>query len=167
MWFQVIHLTQNRTCFGKLTSLLSPTILKHFKQILKQGCIILAQIGSKLPIYPEIYSGNIDYYFCVPIVFNFTTFEKKISESKSSDKVSWFWPKLGLTLSTKRELFGKVGQHCIGLSYPIMLRNFKKILRKQIIKLHDFCPNFPLPPKGIFLKNWLLLLISNYWTPLR
>ena len=60
MWFQVIHLPQNGTCFGKLTNitfayLLSPTILQHFKQILKQGCIILAQIGPKLPILPKRY----------------------------------------------------------------------------------------------------------------
>ena len=147
---------------------MSPTILKHFKQILKQGCIILAQIGSKLPILArDMFWEHWLLLLCAYCVRFYNIIWKKISESKSSDKVSWFWPKLGLILSTKRELFGKVGQHCIGLSYPIMLRNFKKILRKQIIKLHDFCPNCPLPPKGIFLKNWLLLLISNYWTPLR
>ena len=60
MWFQVTHLPQRRTCSGKLTNitfayLLSPTILQHFKQILKQGSIILAQIGPKLPILPKRY----------------------------------------------------------------------------------------------------------------
>ena len=55
MWFQVSHLPQKGTCFGKLTNItfayiLSPTILQHFKQILKQGSIILAQIGPKLSI---------------------------------------------------------------------------------------------------------------------
>ena len=58
--FQVIHLSQKGSCFGKLTNitfayLLSPTIRQHFKQILIQGCIILAQIGPKLPILPKRY----------------------------------------------------------------------------------------------------------------
>ena len=60
MWFQVTHLPQKGTCFRKLINiifayLLSPTILQHFKQILKQGCIILVQIVSKLPILPKRY----------------------------------------------------------------------------------------------------------------
>ena len=60
MSFQVTHLSQKGTCFRKLTNitfayLLSPTILQYFKQILKQGCIILAQIGPKLPILPKRY----------------------------------------------------------------------------------------------------------------
>ena len=51
---------QKGTCFGKLTNitfayLLSPTILKHFKIIFIQGCIILAQIVSKLPIFLKRY----------------------------------------------------------------------------------------------------------------
>ena len=60
MWFQVTHLPKNGTCFGKLTNitfayLLSPTTLQLFKQILKQGCIILACIGPKLSILPKRY----------------------------------------------------------------------------------------------------------------
>ena len=50
----------NLTNIRKLTNItfayqLSPTILQHFKQILIQGCIILAQIGPNLPIFPKRY----------------------------------------------------------------------------------------------------------------
>ena len=68
---------------------------------------------------------------------------------------------MGLALSTKREFIGKVDQHCIGLSYPIMLHIFKTILRQQIIRFHNFCPNFLLPQKGIFLETWLMLLMPT------
>ena len=36
-----------------------------------------------------------------------------------------------------------------------MLHNIKKILREQImrIRLHNFCPNFGLPQKGIFYEK--------------
>ena len=78
MWVKVTYLAQKGTCFGKLTNaafayLLSPTILQHFKQILKQVCIILAHFGPKLPIFfKERYIvGKLT--ICVPIVFYVTT----------------------------------------------------------------------------------------------
>ena len=40
-----------------------------------------------------------------------------------------------VALSTKREFFAKVDQHCFGLLYPIMLHNFKRILRQQIMRI--------------------------------
>ena len=60
MWFQITHLPQRGNCFRKLTNitfayLLSPTIILHFKQMFIQGCILLAQIGSKLLISPKRY----------------------------------------------------------------------------------------------------------------
>ena len=100
MWFQVIHLFQKGTCFEKLTNitfsyLLSPTVLQHFKQILKQGCIISAQIAH---FTQEIYSGKFDYYFCVPIVFYLTiTFQKKYQRPNHQTRLhnfspNWAWP---------------------------------------------------------------------------
>ena len=60
MWFQITYLPQKRTCFRKLTTitfayLLRPTILQHFKQIFIQGCIMLAEIGSKSLTFPKRY----------------------------------------------------------------------------------------------------------------
>ena len=60
MWFQINHLTQKGTCFGKLSNiffanLLSLTILEHSKQILIPGCKILTQLGPQLPIFPKRY----------------------------------------------------------------------------------------------------------------
>ena len=65
------------------------------EQIIRQGCIILAQIGLELPCPPK---GNL------------------------LEKLT----KIVLVL------------------YPIMLYNFKKILREQIIRLHNFLPKLPL-----------------------
>ena len=82
MWFQVTHLPQKGTCFRKLTNitfayLLSPTILQHFKQILIQGCIILAQIAR---FSRDVFSGKTDYYFSVFVVFYIATPLKNLRE---------------------------------------------------------------------------------------
>ena len=158
MQSQIIHLLQKGICFRKLTNitfayLLSPHQTNLYTR-LHNSASNWVQI---IHISQEIFSRKIDYYFCVPIVF--INISKKISESKSSDKVAQFWPKLGLALSIKREFIGKVDQHCIGLLYPIMLHNFQKSPGRADHKVPQFLPKFPLAVKGNFLGK--LINITN------
>ena len=101
---------------------------------------------------------------CTCCVLSYYSVSKKLSGIKSSKRLHNFVPDLAwVVFSIKNEFIGKVDQHFIGLLYPVMLHNFKKILWEQIIRLHNFCPNCCLPQKRIFLENWLM---SNYCTPL-
>ena len=102
--FQVIHLSQKGSCFGKLTNitfayLLSPTIRQHFKQILIQGCIILAQIGPKLPILPKRYIlGKLTITFvCLLCSILQQHFKKKSRRANHQTRLhnfgpNWAWP---------------------------------------------------------------------------
>ena len=135
MWFQVTHLLQKGTCFGKLTNitfayLLTPTILQHFNQILKQVCIILGQFGPKLPILPKRYIlGKLTIAFvCLLCSILQQNFQKNLGEQIIRQGFI-ILAQIGFDPVHQKGFFnGKVGQHCIGLPYPIMLHNFTKIL---------------------------------------
>ena len=123
--FQITHLPQKGTWFRKLTNitfvyLLSPTILQYFKQILKQGCTISAQIGPKLSIVPKRYflrkliitllNLKFNTLLKLPIVFYLTkTFQKKKSMRANHQTrlhnfgQNWAWP-----CPSKRNLLEKL-----------------------------------------------------------
>ena len=120
------------------------------------------------PIYPfstrYVFWENWLLLLCTCCVLSCYSILKKFSETKSSKRLHNFVSNLAwVDLSIKKEFIGNVDQHFIGLLYPVMLHNFKKILCEQIIRLHNLCPNYCLPQKIIFLENWLM---SNYCTPL-
>ena len=96
-----------------------------------------------------------------------TAFQKNSQEVNYQSRLHNFSPNWALVaLSNKREFIEKVDHHYSGLLCPIMPHNFKKLLREQImrIRLHNFCANCPLPQKGTFLENLLILLMPNYCT---
>ena len=115
----------------------------------------MAQIGSQLSIFPKIYFfGKVVCYYCLPTVFYHTTFLKKIIRENHQTRLHSFGPNwVQVALSTKRDFFGTIDQHCFGLLYPIMLHNFKKILRQQIMRIRFayFLPKLSLAPKEYFL----------------
>ena len=103
MWFQVTHLPKKGNCFGKLTNitfvyLLSPIIQQHFKQILKQSCIILAQIGPKLFILPKRYILEKSTTFVCLLCSISQHFKKKKSWRANHQTTlhnfdpNWAWP---------------------------------------------------------------------------
>ena len=115
----------------------------------------------------EIYSGKIYYYFCVPIVFYLTTtFQNKSRRVDHHIRLHNFGPNWAWPCPPKGNFWEKLASIALVFHIPLCYIISKKMLREQIIRLHDVCPNCPFPQKGIFLENWLLLLISNYWTPL-
>ena len=114
---------------GNLTNItfayqLSPTILQHFKQILIQGCIILAQIGPNLPIFPKRYIlGKLTIAFvCLLCSILQQHFKKKNLREQIIKQGCIILAQTGLHLLTKKEFIGKVDQHCIGLSHTIISR---------------------------------------------
>ena len=174
----MVHLLQKGNCFGKLTNItfaneLNSIILEHFKQNPQSGsldiklhnfCSDWVQINH---FSQEIFSGKMENFLlllCTCCVLSYYSISRKFSETKSSKRLHNFVPNLAwVDFSIKNEFIRKVDQYFIGLLYPVMLHNFKKILWEQIIRLHNFCPNCCLPQKRIFLENWL---VSNYFTPL-
>ena len=97
MWFQITHLPQKGTCFGSMSNIILPNYCPHHSTAFRKNpytrlysfgsnWIQIAHFSQEL--LGKLY-GKILYYFCVLIVFyRTTTFQKKISESKSSDKVA-------------------------------------------------------------------------------
>ena len=138
---------------------MSPTILQHFKQILTQSDIILAEIGPKLSIFPKRYIlGKLTITFvCLLCSILQQYFKKNLGKQIIRQ---------GCIILAKGTFLEKLANIAVVFHIPLCSIISKKILREQIVRLCDFCPNCPLPQKGIFLENWLFLLISNYWTPL-
>ena len=172
MCFLFTHLPEKGNYFGKLNNitlayLLSPSILQHLKQILKQSCIILAQIGPKLSILPKrCILGKLTITFVCLLCSILQQHFKKNWRANHHKRLhnfdwNWAWP-----CPPKGNFLEQLVNIALVFHIPLSYIISKKILREQIARLHDFCPNFPLPQKRIFLENWLLLLISNNWTPL-
>ena len=106
MWIQVTHFPKKRNCFGKLINitfvyLLSPIIQQHFKRILKQSCMILAQIGPKLFILPKRYIlGKSTIIFVCLLCSISQHFKKKKKKSwRANHQIrlhnfdpNWAWP---------------------------------------------------------------------------
>ena len=143
-----------------LCPIIAPNILKRpleqimvFKVAKPLANVVTNQpFGAKQNIFWEILLLLLSTY-CIVLYYNF---QKNFLQADHQTRLDNFGPNWArVTPSTKRELFGKVDQHYFGFLQPIMLHNFKKILREQImrIRLHNFCPNCPLPQKGIFFKN--------------
>ena len=158
MWFKITHLPKG-TCFRKLTNitfayLLSPTMLQHFKQVFKQGCIILAQIGPKLPIFPKRYFlGKLTITFVCLLVLSYNNISKENFREQMIRKCCIILVQIWFGSIHQKRIYWKSGPKLHWSFIPIMLHNLKKIEREQIIRLHNFCPNCPLSQKGIFLEN--------------
>ena len=118
----------------------------------------------------EIFSAKIDCHYRLPtVLYLTTTFQinsQRANHQRGLHNCGPNWTRVALSI--KMRFLGKAGQHWFGLLYPIILHKFKKTLREQImrIRLHNFCQNCPLLEKRILLENWLILLMSNYCTPL-
>ena len=175
---QITHLPHRETFLGKLTVifayLLCPIILLNiWKRSLEWIVILkvakmLANVvpNSKLPIFPrkEIVFENwltslLPTYWAPIILQHF----KQILRADIRYKVSY---NFGLNWVQIAYFLGKLTVTIVYLLISILLQHFKKVLREQIIRLDNFGPNWPLLQKGIFLENWLILLMFNYCTPL-
>ena len=98
--------------FWKVTNitfayLLSPTILQHFKQIVKQGCIILAQIGPKLPILPKRYILGKLTILCAYCVLSYNNILKKNLGEQIITQGCLILAQIGLNPVHQKGIFGK------------------------------------------------------------
>ena len=144
MWFQITHLPQKGTCFGKLTNitfafLLIPTILQYFKQIFIQVANSGSNQAQVAHFSQDICSGKIDYYFCMPIVFYLTIIFLKKSQRKNhqtrlhNSGLNWAW-----SCPSKGNLLEKLTNITLVFYIPSRCVISKKFLSEQIVRLHIF-----------------------------
>ena len=122
--------------------LLNSTILQNLKKKLYSVQIWL-KVGPNCPFSSrDILWENWLSLFCAYCVPSYYNISKKSQRANHQTRFHNFGPNWAwVAPSTKRKFIGNIGHHCINLLYPIMLHNFKKILREQILRLHNFCPN--------------------------
>ena len=141
------HLSQKGTWFESwLTSLLPNYWTLLFYRISKKKLYsvqIWLKVGPNCPFSSrDILWENWLSLFCAYCVPSYYNISKKSQRANHQTRFHNFGPNWAwVAPSTKRKFIGNIGHHCINLLYPIMLHNFKKILREQILRLHNFCPN--------------------------
>ena len=97
----------------------------------------------------------------MPIVFYLTIIFLKKSQRKNhqtrlhNSDPNWAW-----TCPSKGNLLEKLTNITFVFYIPSCYIISKKFLSEQIVRFHNFCPNFPLPQKGIFFENWRILIMS-------
>ena len=114
----------------------------------------------------DIFFGKIDCYYCLPTVLCHTTILQKyilrVDPQTKLHSCGTNWTQVALSI--KGNFFGKVYQLYFGLFFISSCYIIsKKVLREHIMtkRLHNFFPICPLTQKGIFMENWLILLMSN------
>ena len=111
----------------------------------------------------DIFWENWLSLLCTCCVLSYYSTSKKLSETKWWKSLHHFAPNLAwVDFSIRNKFIGKVDQHFIGLLYPVMLRNFKKILWEQIIRLYNFCRNCCFPQKISWKIDWCLTIALHY-----
>ena len=157
MWFQITNLPQKVTCLENWpTSILTTYWAPPFYSISNKSLYKLHNFGSnwaQIAHFSKIYflEKLTIIFVCLLCPILQQHFKKKPQRGNHQTRLHNF----GLSLSNnKRESIEKVDEHCIDLLYPKMLHDLKQILREQIERLHNFCPNCPLLQKRIFLENW-------------
>ena len=154
MCFQIIHLPQKRTCFRKLTNITFAYLLSPTKQTSIPGCIILAQIGRKLSIVPKIYLlRKLTITFVCLLCSILNNISKKSQKVNHQTRLHNFGPNWVQPYAPKGTLLGNLTNIALMFYIPSCYKISKKILREHIIRLHNFCPNCPLPQKEILLEN--------------
>ena len=93
---------------------------------------------------------------------------KNSSKSKSWERrLHTFGPNWVRVTSQKSYFLGKVDQHYFGLT--IVSHHAMSFQKYHHRANHEnnvalFLPELPLVQKGNFLENWIILLMSNYYT---
>ena len=129
----------------------------------------MPKLGPNCLILPEKRCfGKIDYYYCIPTVhFHATTFQKNPQRANHKIEGCIILSQIGCKLLPQKGIFWKSwpkllwSKCCIPSWYVISKQFPPEIMR---IRLHQFWPNWPWSKKGIFLENWLIWLMSNYYT---
>ena len=137
-----------------LTSLLPTYWAPPFYSISNKSLYKLrnsAQIGPKLPIFPKIYfPGKLTITFvCLLCSILQQRFKKKNLREQIIRQGCIILVQIGLDPVHQKEIFWR-SWPTLNWSFISHHATFKKTLSKQIIRLHNFWPNCPLPQKEIF-----------------